>query len=174
MNNGILLSSALLRLCRTSREDIDCVWETEHHPDNRPFIIPWTKERQLAVLESSELLHAVIETTDGKRVGYLIIAGLKNEHRSVELVRIVVSKKGAGYGREAVRLVQRLAFEQLQAHRLWLDVKEHNVRARSLYESAGFVTEGLLRECIAAEEGYDSLIVMSMLRREYETAGMNG
>ena len=67
-------------------------------------------------------------------------------------------------------MVKRLAFEEFKAHRLWLDVKEHNVRARHLYESEGFVTEGVLRGCIKAEAGFESLVVMSMLRGEYHDA----
>jgi len=64
-------------------------------------------------------------------------------------------------------MVKKLCFEEWRAHRLWLDVKEHNMRARHLYESEGFVREGVLRECIRNGETYESLIVMSMLEQEY-------
>jgi RimJ/RimL family protein N-acetyltransferase len=81
---------------------------------------------------------------------------------------VVVAEKGVGYGRAAVRAVARLAFEELRAHRLWLDVKAQNARARRLYESEGFMTEGVLRECLArADGGYDSLVVMSLLATDY-------
>lgn len=79
----------------------------------------------------------------------------------------MVTEKGKGYGKEALRLVKQLAFEELGAHRLWLDVKKQNVRARHVYESEGFVVEGVLRECLKAEAGFESLVVMSMLRDEY-------
>jgi hypothetical protein len=39
-----------------------------------------------------------------------------------------------------------------------------------VYQSEGFVTEGVLRECIKAEAGFESLVVMSMLRAEYYAA----
>jgi hypothetical protein len=32
------------------------------------------------------------------------------------------------------------------------------------------VKEGVLRDCVKAEDGFESLVVMSMLRREYEKA----
>jgi diamine N-acetyltransferase len=59
-----------------------------------------------------------------------------------------------------------MAFKELQAHRLWLDVKVHNARARSLYKSEGFSEEGLLRECFRGPVGFESLVVMALLHNE--------
>jgi RimJ/RimL family protein N-acetyltransferase len=73
-----------------------------------------------------------------------------------------------GYGRAALKSVQQLAFAQLQAHRLWLDVKDHNSRARHLYQAMGFVEEGRLRECVKSGNRFESLVVLSMLRSEYQ------
>jgi RimJ/RimL family protein N-acetyltransferase len=66
-----------------------------------------------------------------------------------------------------VRAVKRFAFEEHQAHRLWLDVKAFNARARHLYASEGFVEEGVLRECLRGESRFDSLVILSMLASEY-------
>jgi RimJ/RimL family protein N-acetyltransferase len=51
---------------------------------------------------------------------------------------------------------------------MWLDVKEQNHRAQAVYKGAGFFVEGKLRECLKSGNGYDSLIIMSVLRPEYE------
>ena len=59
-----------------------------------------------------------------------------------------------------------MAFRDLGAHRFWLDVKARNLRAQRLYLSEGFVEEGRLRESVRTDEGYDSLVVMSMLESE--------
>ena len=67
-----------------------------------------------------------------------------------------------------LRLLKRMAFRDLHAHRFWLDVKLLNVRALALYASEGFVDEGTLRESVKLADGYDSLRVMSMLDREYD------
>ncbi len=92
----------------------------------------------------------------------------------MELKRIVLQREvqGQGVGRECVRLLKRMAFTDLHAHRFWLDVKSLNERALALYRSEGFVEEGRLRESVRlmgdGADGYDSLIVMSMLDREYQ------
>jgi RimJ/RimL family protein N-acetyltransferase len=157
-----------IRLLRTSEADLDFVVSAEQHAENRSFVTEWPREQHLGALTSENLAHLIIEsTTEGRRVGYLILAGLADANQSIEFRRILVTEKGKGYGKQALRLVKKLAFEKLKAHRLWLDVKEHNVRARHLYEAEGFVVEGVLRECIKADVGFESLVVMSMLSGEY-------
>ncbi|MFZ0061118.1 MAG: GNAT family N-acetyltransferase [Pyrinomonadaceae bacterium] len=157
-----------IRLLRTGENDLDFVLGAEQSAENRSFVSGWVRAQHLGALTSEDVLHLIIENTaDGSRVGYVILAGLADANQNIELRRIVVTEKGKGYGKEALRLVKKLAFEELKAHRLWLDVKEHNVRARHLYESGGFVVEGVLRECIKGEVGFESLVVMSMLCGEY-------
>ncbi|MDR6227149.1 GNAT family N-acetyltransferase [Desmospora profundinema] len=58
-------------------------------------------------------------------------------------------------------------FEEQKAHRLWLDVKEHNQRTRHVYQSLDFVEEGVLRECWKNGNQRESLVLMSQLRPEY-------
>ena len=163
--NGKLMN---IRLLRTSENDVDFVLSAEQSAENRSLVSQWARARHLAALTSEDLSHLIIENiADGSRVGYIILAGLADANQSIEFRRIVVTEKGRGYGKEALRMVKKLAFEELKAHRLWLDVKEHNVRARHVYESEGFVAEGVLRECVKTEAGFESLVVMSMLRGEY-------
>jgi diamine N-acetyltransferase len=86
----------------------------------------------------------------------------------------VLQPKGRGLGRACVRLLKQMAFRDLHAHRFWLDVKTLNTRALALYESEGFTEEGRLRESVKIGEGYDSLVVMSMLESEYQTRCAQG
>lgn len=157
-----------IQLRPTTIADLDFVISAEQHPDNRPFVEPWTREQHTTALNNVDILHFVIEHSEHNHaVGYALLAGLKNPNQSIELRRIVVTEKGHGYGRTALHLITQLVFGTLEAHRLWLDVKEHNIRAQNIYKIAGFVVEGTLRECLKSEHGFESLIVMSMLKREW-------
>ena len=157
-----------IRLRRTAEGDLDFVVAAEGALENRRFVGQWTREEHGAALSNPDLAHFVVESVDeGRAVGYVIMAGLRDANRSVEFQRVVITEKGKGYGREVLRAVKRMAFEELKAHRLWLDVREHNERARRLYESEGFVPEGMLRECVSVGEGWESLVLMSVLEQEY-------
>ncbi len=156
-----------VRLRPTTLADMDFVVRAEQDPENRPFITPWSHERHAAALEDPDIAHRIVERGGSGPAGFLILAGLANSHQSLELRRLVVTQKGQGVGRAVLQLVKQLAFARPDVHRLWLDVKLGNPRARSLYESEGFVLEGVLRDCLKAESGFESLAVLSILESEY-------
>ena len=160
-----------IELRRTSENDLPYVLSAEGHEDNRRFVTAWPEQKHRAALHDADIKHLILESKpNSQRIGFVILAGLQSEHRSIEFMRIVVTDKGKGYGRSAVRAIKRHAFETLSAHRLWLDVKDHNARARALYEQEGFCYEGTLRECLKGPEGFESLVVMSLLEQEYRSA----
>jgi len=72
-----------------------------------------------------------------------------------------------GYGRKAVRLLVRFAFQTLNLHRVYLQVYENNARAIRAYEHAGFVHEGRLRQARFQDGRYVDVLIMSILRSEW-------
>jgi len=158
-----------VRLRPTMLSDLDFVISVEHDEGNRPFITPWDRTQHEGAIRFPDFRHFIVEAgPDYASIGFVILQGCRNPHRSVELKRIVLQRKGEGLGRACVRLLAQMAFRDLGAHRFWLDVKSLNVRAQALYRSEGFVEEGRLRDSVRTTDGYDSLIVMSMLESEYE------
>mgnify|MGYP002397667704 FL=1 len=152
--------------------DLDYVQQVETDSHNLPFITPWERTQHEGAVRFPDFRHFVVEAgADYERAGFVILQGCRSPHRSVELKRIVLQPKGQGYGRACVRLLKRIAFRDLHAHRFWLDVKSLNKRALALYASEGFVEEGRLRESVRVSgdlaDGWDTLVVMSMLDREY-------
>lgn len=159
-----------LRLRPTMLSDLDFVLGVERDAANLPFITPWERTQHEGAVRFPDFRHFIVEAGTGTQAtGFVILQGCRSPHRSVELKRIVLQRKGEGLGRSCVRLLKRMAFRDLRAHRFWLDVKLRNLRAQHLYESEGFVVEGTLREAVRLEQGYDSLVVMSMLDGEYAT-----
>jgi RimJ/RimL family protein N-acetyltransferase len=158
-----------IRLRPTMLSDLDWVASLEADPANLPFITPWERTQHEGAIRFPDARHFIVESGDGaERAGFVILQGCRNPNRSIELKRIVLQTKGQGLGRECVRGLKRMAFGDLRAHRFWLDVKALNQRALALYGSEGFVEEGRLRESVRAGDGWDSLIVLSMLDREYD------
>jgi diamine N-acetyltransferase len=162
--------STPVRLRPTMLSDLDFVSSVEQDAMNLPFITPWERIQHEGAVRFPDFRHFIVEAgADYRSAGFVILQGCRNPHHSVELKRIVLQPKGQGIGRACVRLLMQMAFRDLGAHRFWLDVKAANTRAQALYRSEGFVEEGRLRESVTQADGsYDSLIVMSMLDREYE------
>jgi RimJ/RimL family protein N-acetyltransferase len=157
----------LIRLRPTTENDLHFVRCAEQDAANRPFIRQWTHEKHQAAIQGGDMAHFILERmADMAPVGYTILVGMEDEHESICLQRIVVTEKGQGYGRQALHLLKNLVFEEYGAHRFWLDVAEHNARARMLYESEGFVVEGVRREIYKIDSHFVSFVVMSLLQNK--------
>ena len=173
------LEPVVVHLRPTMVSDLDYVLSLERDPQNLPFITPWERTQHEAALRIPDFRHFVIESgRSTPRCGFVIVQGCRNPHRSIELKRMVLQPKRQGIGRATVAQIKRLAFGSLGAHRLWLDVKSLNTPAQQLYRGLGFVEEGRLRESVrlsaSPTPAYDSLIVMSMLEREYRARQAQG
>ncbi len=172
---GVDAPTPRVRLRPTLLSDLDFVIQVETDSHNLPFITPWERTQHEGAVRFPDFRHFVVEAGGGFMAsGFVILQGCRNPHRSVELKRLVLRHdgQGQGLGRACVRLLKQMAFRDLRAHRFWLDVKALNARAQALYLSEGFVEEGRLRESVRLTgnhfDGYDSLIVMSLLDREYQ------
>lgn len=153
----------------TKESDLDKVLELESDAENYEYIRTWSRKKHLDALSDENMAHLVIETNgDKKMVGYLILLGLQDPDDNIEFKRLVISEKGQGYGRQAVKLIKQYAFEKQKCHRLWLEVMDHNIRAYALYDSEGFVMEGIHRESIKKPGKRITVQVLSMLAHEYE------
>ncbi len=154
----------------TMLSDLDFVISVEQDPSNRPFITPWERTQHEGAIRFPDCRHFIVESGEAYAAsGFVILQGCRNPHRSLELKRMVLapSVQGQGIGRTCLRLLAAMAFRDLGAHRFWLDVKARNQRAQALYASEGFVEEGRLRESVRTDDGWDALVVMSMLEHEH-------
>jgi len=159
-----------ISLRTTTHGDLASVLLMEQAPDNAEWVEQWSEDKHREAMDNSDNAHWIVQgQPDDRLIGYVILAGLKNPARSLEFTRIVIGEKGGGYGKKTLKLVARVAFEQCGAHRLWLDVMEHNHRARHVYQIVGFVEEGTLRECMIVDGRFVSLVVMSLLDHEYRS-----
>lgn len=147
--------------------DVPRIIEFESAPGARHFVGQWSDERHRVTLASDDARYFVSESEAGEFEGYAILRGLAETSGAIELKRVVVGVPGRGTGRRILEELIRISFEELQAHRLFLDVYQDNARARHLYESLGFVYEGVMRDAARRDGTYCNLCIMSMLEHEY-------
>ena len=164
----ILIEGKRLRLRQANVTDLGYIMALQHAPENLKFIVPFSEEyhREIIGSDGSEKLDVIVEEIDtGQAVGYFMLR--KMDSPFIEFTHVIIGRKGLGYGREALNLLLDWTFKVGKYHRVWIDCKEYNPIALHLYESLGFVREGVLREIILTDGVYENLIVLGMLDREY-------
>lgn len=163
-----MIEYKVIKMRRTEEKDLATVLREEQRLENATFINQWSYEEHLTSLSDPNISHGVFENASGKEIGYVILNDSQRSDGCIELMRLVIYEKGEGYGKLAISLIKKWAFQHQKAHRLWLDVKEENMRAQHVYTAQGFVKEGLLRECIKEGDRYQSLILMAILEGDYQ------
>jgi RimJ/RimL family protein N-acetyltransferase len=95
---------------------------------------------------------------------------LDNRNRSAEIGIFIGEKSlwNQGFGRDAMRLMQRYGFHDLNLHRIYLNVDQTNARGIKSYEHAGFKHEGRFREAFFSKGRYIDLVTMSILSSEWK------
>jgi RimJ/RimL family protein N-acetyltransferase len=159
-----------MELSAATAEDIAFIVETENLPETRDYIRRWTSEEHAAAMRDPDTRYIISTNDTGTHIGFVILRGFQSEDRNIELKRVVMQSPGQGNGKQALRLLIKKVFEDFGAHRLWLDVFESNHRAQHVYRSLGFQQEGILREAIYRDGKYHSLLLMSLLDREYQAS----
>jgi len=152
----------MVTLRKSNIKDLNFILEAEKSASRSAYVIKWSREEHTNVMNKLEWDHMIIE--DNEPVGYFIG---KKQDDNYELMRIVITKAGLGYGSQTIRKLLKDKFDQ-GIHRFWLDVRMHNKNAMVLYDKLGFVEEGILRDAVRYNETYVSVRIMSILRSEYE------
>jgi diamine N-acetyltransferase len=126
-----------------------------------------------SVTEDPSVELFAIRLLDGDRlVGTCQLLAIDTRHRTAELqIRIGdADARGQGLGTEAVGLLLRHAFADLDLERVSLHVFASNAPAIAAYEKSGFVREGVLRAAAFVDGDRKDVVVMAVLRSEWEPA----
>lgn len=152
---------------KTKVNDLEDVLNAERHPDNSSYIYQWSHGEHEESLSNPDILHYVVCDENKEFCGYVILDNVQDRSRSVNLRRIVITKKGIGIGRVVLQKIQDIAFRELNIHRLWLDVFIDNNRAYELYKKVGFRLEGTLIDSYFRNGTYVSQHIMAKLQSEH-------
>jgi len=134
---------------------------------------PATREKLLEYIagfnSGADLLLGIFSLSKGLHVGNIVLHMFDYKNSIAELGILVGEKssRGKGYGSEAVMLLLEHAFMRLNLNKVTTGAVKGNVASQKLFEKAGFVIEGVLREHFYLEGKYHDCLRYGMLRREF-------
>jgi RimJ/RimL family protein N-acetyltransferase len=130
----------------------------------------WFEKDLVEQQKNDELFFLIRTLEEDLTIGLIGLDGIQWVHGDA-WVGIGLGEReywGEGYGTDAMRILQRYAFEELNLHRLSLSVFEYNSRAIRSYEKAGFVIEGRVRQFLNRDGRRYDMIFMGILRDEWK------
>ncbi|UCR88448.1 GNAT family N-acetyltransferase [Mycetocola spongiae] len=152
-----------------------CAWwnDPETARSQRGTALPLSAERTTSMFRewdagSDSSLGLCITTAEGELVGHVALWGYGGVPRIGTMgLMIGPEYRNRGYGTDAVELLLRLAFEELDLHRVELGYYDFNSRGARVYERAGFLVEGRRREVSLHEGRLHDEIRCGILRAEW-------
>ena len=138
----------------------------------RPFSEKKVKEwleKDLEKPSSDALSFAIRTLKDDILIGFIGLFNLLMHHGD-SLVAIALGEReygGKGFGTDAMRVILRYAFNELNLRKVGLIVFEYNPRAIRSYEKVGFMNEGRIRGAILREGRRWDWIYMGLMREEF-------
>ena len=131
-------------------------------------------EKYLQKDEHDEFFWAIRKLDDEAIIGFIGLFALYKQHGDT-LVAIAVGERdywSHGYGTDAMRIMLRYAFMELNLRRVGLIVFEYNPRAIRSYEKAGFSHEGRVRGAMQRDGKRWDFLYMGILREEWLANGI--
>jgi RimJ/RimL family protein N-acetyltransferase len=130
------------------------------------------KRYEDAEKEKNSFAFAIRTRADDRMIGYVRLQWIEWTNSTGHLTIGIgdTADRGRGYGAEALRLVLRYAFAELNLFRLTAVVPEYNSNAIRFFERAGFCTEARRRQAVQREGRRWDVLVMGLLRNEWEGA----
>lgn len=134
---------------------------------------PQTCEMTRAFLEAKlagGYQFVIARLSDGAYLGQIDACDLDLINRRAEIGIVLGDKswQGRGYGTEALGLMVKYLFTQVNLNRVTLQVEAENAAAIRCYEKCGFRQEGVLRSHVFREGMYRDVWVMGLLRDEWQ------
>ena len=131
-------------------------------------------EKDLEKEITDELFFAIRPWMSDQLIGFIGLFDLYMQHGDA-LVAIALGEReywGKGFGTDAMRIMLRYAFNELNLRRVGLIVFDYNPRAIRSYEKAGFLPEGTVRKVILRDGKRWDFHYMGILREEWLAKGI--
>lgn len=159
-------------------DDLELLWKWFNDPETMPFydnvfsrsgeesnthFKRWTGD---GVDQRSAAY--IVQLYEGTSIGFISLQQIDWKNRWASLFINVGEKefRRKGNGAEAINLLTDHAFQNLNLHRIHVEIAGFNLGAINLFKRCGFTVEGELREKIYMFGRYHNAVVMSLLSRE--------
>ena len=128
-------------------------------------------EKDLDKETPDEVFFAICTLEKDVLIGFIGLFELFKHHGDT-LVAIALGERkfwGKGYGTDAMQIMLRYAFNELNLRKAGLIVFEYNTRAIRSYEKVGFINEGCVRKVMQRDGKRWDFQYMGILREEWLT-----
>lgn len=145
---------------------------------NRYLETRWSKQNvesikafvQSMIDSPDNYLFAIVENCGGTHIGNIKIGPINRNHSFADVSYFIGEKSawGKGYATEAIKLITKFGFTNLNLHRIQAGAYEGNLGSDKCLKKAGYKLEGCFRKQLFTENGWEDHLFYGILRQDWE------
>lgn len=124
-----------------------------------------------SVTQKNDLfIFAIRKVENNELIGSCQLNNINWVNRNAELqIRIAADdNRNKGFGADALSLLLKFGFNDLNLNKIYLNVFATNLRAVRAYERAGFINEGNFKQQAYIDGSYVDVVFMGILKKDYD------
>lgn len=175
-----MYTGKLVRLREYNKEDAKLAQKYINEPSVKknltpsvPFLIcEWEEEKWVqsnSAFSTSNYSFAIETLNDSKYIGGCGINTINWLSRTSEIGIFIgdTNYQSKGYGSDALKILIKFIFNQMNIRKIKLNVYDFNERAIRCYKKLGFKVEGTLRDELFRDGKYYDIIQMGLFKEEF-------
>lgn len=165
-----------LRFRSIEREDLEQLKNWRNNSEIRS----WTREYRLLNMENQNdwfksmsrnknnemFLIEILLNNDWTPIGVCGLCYINWLSKNAEVSLYIGESgfRGLGLGKRILKFLKEKAFNELNLHKLWAEVYSGNAASMSLFEKAGYIMEGRLKQQVFKNGKYQDSVFFSLYR----------
>ncbi|WP_310993218.1 GNAT family N-acetyltransferase [Aequorivita marina] len=149
-------------------ENDETLWEVSNttHPYSRFILKQYLENSYRDIYEVKQLRLVICKAENETQVGFIDLFDFEPKHHRVGVGIVIFSEtdKRKGFATEALALVCKYAFKNLNVHQIFASITEGNQGSISLFENAGFEKSGVKKDWVFTNGAYKSEYLYQLIR----------
>ena len=174
-----MFENEIIRLRAVEPEDLDRLYDWENNsqlwsvgntrnPYSKYVLKQYILNSDKDIYETLQLRLMMVSVKTGETVGTVDLFDFDIHHSRVALGLFVdKAYQGKGYAKASLRLVEEYVFDYLKINQLYCHIAESNTASRQMFEQEKYQTNGLLKEWIKSDNGFENILVFQQFQRDY-------
>lgn len=149
-------------------ENDETLWEvsTTTSPYSRYILQQYLDNSHHDIYEVKQLRLVICRSENEAQIGFIDLFDFEPKHQRVGVGIVIFSDedKRKGFATEALQLVCKYAFKNLNVHQIFASITEGNLGSVKLFENAGFERSGVKKDWIFSDGNYKSEYLYQLIQ----------